>query len=88
MALTGIGMGTYLAVDLALITDVLPDKDNDAAKDLGVFNMASTLPQIVAPAAAAVILAMSGENYAAVFVAVAVVGVLGALVIVPVKGAR
>jgi MFS family permease len=88
MAFTGIGLGTYLAVDLALITDVLPDKENDAAKDLGVFNVASTLPQIVAPASAPVILALSGGSYAAIFLTIAVAGVLAALVIVPVKGAR
>jgi len=88
MALTGLGLGTYLAVDLALITDVLPNKERDAAKDLGVFNMASTLPQIVAPASAAVILGLSGGSYAAIFVTIAIAGVLGALVIVPVKGAR
>jgi MFS family permease len=88
MALTGVGLGTYLAVDLALITDVLPDRDNDAAKDLGVFNIASTLPQFVAPLAATVILAVSGQSYAGIFLAVAVAGLLGALVILPVKGAR
>lgn len=86
MALSGAGMGIYLSVDLAFITDVLPDKERDAAKDLGVFNIASTLPQIVAPLAASVILMVSRGSYAAVFVAIAVVGVLAALVVLPVKG--
>jgi hypothetical protein len=39
MAIGGLGFGIYVAVDLALVVDVLPDKNN-AAKDLGVFNMA------------------------------------------------
>ncbi|MDQ1667435.1 MAG: hypothetical protein QOH75_3466, partial [Actinomycetota bacterium] len=43
MAISGLGFGMYVAVDLALVVDVLPDKDN-AAKDLGVFNMAGALP--------------------------------------------
>jgi MFS family permease len=40
MAIGGLGFGIYVAVDLALVVDVLPDKDN-AAKDLGVLNMAA-----------------------------------------------
>jgi MFS family permease len=39
MVIGGLGFGVYVAVDLALVVDVRPDKDN-AAKDLGVFNMA------------------------------------------------
>ena len=38
MALGGLGFGMYVAVALALVADVLPNKDN--AKDLGVFNIA------------------------------------------------
>jgi MFS family permease len=86
MALSGMGLGIYLSVDLAFVTDVLPDKEKDAAKDLGVFNIASTLPQIVAPVTAAVILVLSGGSYAAVFGAIAIVGVLAALVVLPVNG--
>ena len=48
MAIGGLGFGIYVAVDLALVVDVLPDKDN-AAKDLGVFNMAGALPFSIAP---------------------------------------
>ena len=39
MAISGLGFGVYAAVDLGLVVDVLPDKRN-AAKDLGVFNIA------------------------------------------------
>jgi MFS family permease len=55
MAIGGLGFGVYVAVDLALVVDVLPDKDN-AAKDLGVFNFAATLPFSVAPGVAPAIL--------------------------------
>jgi MFS family permease len=48
MAIGGLGFGVYTAVDLALVVDVLPDKDN-AAKDLGVMNIAGALPFSVAP---------------------------------------
>src|SRR5215213_560249 len=43
MAISGLGFGMYVAVDLALVVDVLPDK-NKAAKDLGAFNIAGALP--------------------------------------------
>ena len=48
MAIGGLGFGVYMAVDLALVVDVLPDSDN-AAKDLGVLNIAGALPFSVAP---------------------------------------
>ena len=60
MALGGLGFGLYMAVDLALVVDVLPDPDT-AAKDLGVLNIAGALPIAIAPAIAPVILAV-GEG--------------------------
>jgi MFS family permease len=58
MAIGGLGFGVYVAVDLALVVDVLPDQDN-AAKDLGVFNVAGALPfsgERYSPEAAALLL--------------------------------
>ncbi|PLR82184.1 MFS transporter [Bacillus canaveralius] len=57
--LMGIGSGTYFAVDLAILTRVLPNK-GDAAKDLGIFNIANTLPQTIIPAIAPLILNVGG----------------------------
>ena len=54
-ALMGIGYGIYVAVDFALITQVLPGAA-DRAKDLGVINIANALPQVFAPFVAALIL--------------------------------
>ena len=48
MAVGGLGFGMYMAVDLALVVDVLPDPDQ-AAKDLGVLNIAGALPFSLAP---------------------------------------
>ena len=61
MAVSGLGFGMYAAVDLALVVDVLPDKDN-AAKDLGVFNMAGALPFSIAPGIAPAILAVGSGS--------------------------
>lgn len=40
----GLPFGIYAAVDTALVVDVLPDPDKPG-KDLGVMNMANSLPQ-------------------------------------------
>jgi len=87
MAISGLGFGMYMAVDLALVADVLPDRAN-AAKDLGVFNMAGALPFSIAPAIAPGILAVSGGSYVVLYAVAGVCAVVGAVAILPVKGAR
>ncbi|WP_090101960.1 MFS transporter [Lentzea jiangxiensis] len=57
--LLGVGFGTYWAVAIALLTQVLPAA-SDRAKDLGVLNVANALPQVIAPLLTAVILAGLG----------------------------
>jgi len=52
----GIGYGAYSAVDWALACDVLPDRERSAARDMGIFHVAYTLPQVFAPALLAPIL--------------------------------
>ena len=88
MAITGIAQGTYLAVDLALVTDVLPERETHAARNLGIFNIASVLPQLLMPAVAPGILAASGGSYAALFAVAAILAALGAWAILPVRGVR
>jgi MFS family permease len=87
MAIGGLGFGMYMAVDLALVADVLPDR-NKAAKDLGVLNIAGALPSSIAPAIAPAILAIGGGSYALLYAVAGVCAVLGAVAILPVKGVR
>jgi MFS family permease len=87
MAIGGLGFGVYTAVDLALVVDVLPDKDN-AAKDLGVLNIAGALPFSVAPAIAPAILALGNGSYGVLFAVAGAWALLGAVAILPVKGVR
>jgi MFS family permease len=87
MAIGGLGFGVYTAVDLALVVDVLPDRDN-AAKDLGVLNIAGALPFSVAPGIAPAILAIGGGSYGVLYAVAGVGAILGAAAIVPVKGVR
>ena len=57
--LLGAGYGVYLAVDAALITQVLPAA-TDRAKDLGVINIANSAPQVLGPALSAPIVVHLG----------------------------
>ena len=57
--LLGGGFGVYLAVDLALITEVLPSAE-DSGRDLGIINIALTLPQTFAPALSALFITQLG----------------------------
>ena len=87
MAIGGIGFGMYVAVDLALVADVLPDKDNNA-KDLGVLNIAGALPHPVAPAIAPVILVIGGGSYGVLYAFAGVCAVIGGVAILPVTRVR
>lgn len=88
MTITGIGHGIYFAVDLALVTDVLPNRWRDAAKDLGIFNVANALPQAIAPAVAPLILATSGGNYTWLFAIAGSIALMASITILPVKSVR
>ncbi|WP_327352616.1 MFS transporter [Streptomyces sp. NBC_01304] len=85
-ALNGLGFGCFMAVDNALVSMILPSAD-DAARDLGVLNMANAGPQILAPFVASVIVSVSG-GYTALFLAGAVLAMLGALAVRPIRGVR
>jgi MFS family permease len=87
MAISGLGFGMYYAVDIALIVDVLPSRRN-AAKDLGVFNMAGALPFSLAPAIAPAILAIGGGSYGVLYAVAGVCAIIGAVAILPVKRVR
>ncbi|RKR12564.1 MFS transporter [Arthrobacter oryzae] len=80
----GIGFGCYLAVDFALITEVLPTALN-RGRDLGVINIANSLPQVLAPLIAFPFVTLWG-GYVALYVAAAVIGLLGAVFVVKIKG--
>jgi MFS family permease len=87
MAVSGLGFGVYVAVDLALVTQVLPDEDT-VAKDLGVFNIAGALPFTIAPAIAPAVLAVGGGSYGVLYTVAGFCAVLGAFAILPVRRVR
>jgi MFS family permease len=86
----GAGFGAYTAVDLALISRVLP-RPEDRAKDLGVVNIANALPQVLAPVVAGVVIASLKSQgydtaYQVLYLAGAAVTVLGAVLVVNIRG--
>jgi MFS family permease len=87
MAIGGLGFGVYVAVDLALVVDVLPNRDA-AAKDLGVFNIAGALPYSVAPAIAPAVLAIGGGSYTVLYGVAGMSALMAAVAILPVKAVR
>jgi MFS family permease len=87
MAMSGLGFGVYVAVDLALVVDVLPGR-RSAAKDLGVFNIAGALPFSIAPAIAPAILAVGGGSYGVLYTVAGLCAIIGAAAILPVRRVR
>jgi len=87
MAVAGLGFGLYMAVDLALVADVLPGADS-AAKDLGVLNIAGALPFSIGPALAPLVLAIGSGSYQVLYAVAGVCALLGAAAILPVRKVR
>ncbi|MEU8617294.1 MFS transporter [Streptomyces sp. NPDC048623] len=85
-ALNGLAFGCFMAVDTALVTLVLP-RSEDAARDMGVLNIASAGPQILAPFVASLVIAHLG-GYTGLFLAGGALSLLGALAILPVRTVR
>lgn len=71
----GFGFGVYLSVDLALMTQVLPST-KDSGRDLGVINIASSLPQVLAPVVAAPLVTQLG-GYTTLYAVAALVSLAG-----------
>src|ERR1700722_17528632 len=80
--LFGLGFGAYLAVDQALITQVLPAAA-DRAKDLGIINIAIVGPAAIGPAIATPMVVAGG--YPLLFGATAVVAALGSAFVWKIK---
>jgi MFS family permease len=93
VAVASLGKGLYFGVDLALVAAILPSRQ-DAARDLGIFQVANTLPQSIAPAIAPALLAIGTAgatatgNYAAIYLAGGLCSLAGALAIAPVRRSR
>ncbi|NUO58794.1 MAG: MFS transporter [Hamadaea sp.] len=84
--LLGLGYGCFLSVDQALATQVLPDPATHG-KDLGIMNIATTVPQAVAPLVGAAIVAYAG-GFGVLYLIAGLTSLVGALCVAPVKGVK
>lgn len=82
----GLGYGIYMSVDSALMNEVLPAAEA-AGKDLGILNIATTLPQALTPMIVWALIAVTG-SYTSVFVAGIVFAIVGALSVLPIRSVR
>jgi MFS family permease len=85
----GAGFGAYTAVDLALISRVLPNAE-DRARDLGIINIANALPQVLAPLIASVVITTLKSDtyfvaYQVLYLMAAVITVFGAILVVRIR---
>jgi len=93
----GLGYGAYMAVDWALVTDVLPKAD-DYAKDMGLWHIAATLPQVTAVLIAGVLLdtfqrigarhGLHNLGYTVIFSIAIIYFAFGTALVSRIKGAR
>jgi MFS family permease len=77
-AVLGLGSGLLFAIDTAMCVRMLPSIEN-AGKDLGIINLANTLPQSLVPFIAPFLLSLGG--FPALYVTLAVLGIAGALAV-------
>ena len=79
----GLGYGIYLAVDQALVTQVLPTA-TDRGRDLGVINIANAAPQVLAPVIAAPIVT-GATGYTGLYLITAVITLLSAVLVTRIR---
>jgi MFS family permease len=82
----GLGYGCFLSVDQALATQVLPDPAA-RGKDLGIMNIATAVPQAIAPLLGALTVAAIG-GFQGLFLLAALFAFAGALAVARVRSVR
>ncbi|WP_417511462.1 MFS transporter [Microbacterium sp.] len=81
----GVGYGAYMAVSLALATDLLPRPEHHA-RDLGVVNVSANLGQLLGPLLGAALVALVG-GFWLLFLTAGVLSVLGGIMTIAVHPA-
>lgn len=82
----GLGYGCFLSVDQALATQVLPFAAA-RGKDLGIMNIATTVPQAIAPLFGAFVVAAL-VGFQGLFLLAAIAALVGGLAVIPVRSVR
>ncbi|WP_433674525.1 MFS transporter [Microbacterium gorillae] len=90
--LSSIGLGLFAAVDQALLLDVLPERETDAGRFMGITGFATSIPQSLAPLAASGILLIgvtgTDRNYTLLFIVAAVAVILAGSAVLRIRSVR
>ncbi|MEU2198921.1 MFS transporter [Isoptericola sp. NPDC019482] len=86
IGIAGLAYGIYIAVDQALMSDVLPDHASHG-KDMGILNVANTAPSMIAPGLVSLALG-AGIGYEGLFVISAILAVVSGFLINAIRRAR
>ncbi len=90
--ISSIGIGMFSAVDQALLLDVLPERDTDAGRFMGITGFATSVPQAAAPLIAPLFLAINAgggeKNYTLLYLLAGIFTVAGGLVALRVRSVR
>lgn len=81
----GVGYGAYMAVSLALATDLLPRPEHHA-RDLGIVNVSANLGQLLGPLLGAGLVALVG-GFWLLFLAAGILSAIGAVMTLAVRSA-
>ena len=93
LAISNLGLGIFSAVDQALVLDVLPERDTDAGRFVGINGLANSLAQSAAPLIAPLFLGMGvaaggDKNYSLLYLLAGAFTILGGVVVLKVKAVR
>lgn len=90
--ISSIGIGMFSAVDQALLLDVLPERDTNAGRFMGITGFATSVPQAAAPLIAPLFLAINAgggeKNYTLLYLLAGIFTVAGGLVALRVRSVR
>lgn len=84
-AILGLAQGSFISVDIALTTEVMPSA-TEAGKDLGIVALSYQLPQVIGPLLGALAVGLVG--YTGLFAMAAVLVLLGGLAVIPIRSVR
>lgn len=80
----GFAVGCYMAVDRALLIDVLPDRTGAAGRDLGLGGMGFSLGGAIGPVLAGQVVALTG-GYGGIWVMSILIALVATVAIIPVR---
>ena len=90
--ISSVGLGLFAAVDQALLLDVLPERETDAGRFMGITGFATSIPQSIAPLLASGILLIgvtgTDRNYTLVYITAAVLTVFAGAVVLRIRSVR